>query len=103
MMSASTPRSISGHQTVAPVALRDRRDRADVVEVRMREQDRLEFQPELLDHPDELVGLVAGVEDDRLVRAVATRDERVLLHRPDGEHADVHQSCPLPVHAAAGR
>ena len=41
-MSASTGTSISGHQTGAPVAFATGRHRADVVEVGVGEQDRLD-------------------------------------------------------------
>jgi hypothetical protein len=66
-----------------------------VVEVRVREQDRLEVEPELLDGAEELVLLVARIEDHGLVRALAADDVGVLLRRADGEHADFHQrGCP---------
>ena len=59
-MSASTNASISGTQTSAPVASRHRRDRADVVEVRVGEEDAVERHAELVDRAEQLVGLVAG-------------------------------------------
>ncbi len=66
---------------------RERCDGADVVEVRVREQDRLHRR--VLDGGDQALGLVARIDDERAV-AVAD-DEAVLLHLPDGEHLDVHQ------------
>ena len=45
--------------------LRDGRDGADVVEVRVREQDRLERHAERVDRAEQLVGLLAGVDDQR--------------------------------------
>ncbi len=90
-MSASTTASRSrGTQTSAPVASRHRRHRADVVEVRVGEQDAVELDPERVDRAEQLVGLVAGVDDQRAVGAVAAEQVAVLLHRPDGEHAHVH-------------
>ena len=70
---------------------RDRRDRADVVEVRVREQDRGDLDLEPVDRLQQQRGLVAGVDHDRLRGAVEPGDVAVLLHRPDGEGADVHQ------------
>ena len=90
MMSASTGFSISGTHTSAPVASRDRGHRADVVEVRVGEQDPLERHAQLLDRAEQLRRLLAGVDDQRPVGAVAAEQEAVLRDRPDGEHADVH-------------
>ena len=39
---------------------------------------------------EELLRLVAGVDDQRPVGAVAAEQVAVLLHHPDREHADVH-------------
>jgi hypothetical protein len=68
----------------------ERRDRADVVEVRVREEDRLDRGPELLEHGLDALGLVAGVDHERAGGAVAASDPAVLLDRPDGEAPDVH-------------
>ena len=40
---------------------------------------------------EQALGLVARVDDDRRGRRRRPRDEAVLLDRPDGEAADVHQ------------
>ena len=70
--------------------LRHRRDRADVVEVRVREEDRVELgDAEGVDRRQQLVGLLAGVDDHGVLRALLAHYEAVLLHRPDGEHAHV--------------
>ena len=70
MMSASTGTSSFGQQTGAPGRAGHRRDRADVVEVGVGEQDRLDGRAELLDRGEDAVGLVARVDDDRAVAAV---------------------------------
>ena len=46
--------------------------------------------PELLDRGENPLGLLAGVDDQAAVGAVAAEDEAVLGHLADGEHADVH-------------
>ena len=89
-MSSSTKASISGTQTSAPVALRDLGDSADVVEVRVRDEDAVERDAERVDRAEQLLGLVAGIDDQGAVAAVAPEDERVLGHRADREHAHVH-------------
>ena len=63
---------------------------ADVVEVGVREQDRLDGEPQLLDRGEDPLRLVAGIDDQRPVGAVAAEHEAVLGHHADGEHADVH-------------
>ena len=40
---------------------------------------------------DQTVGLVARVDDERAIAVLAPDDPAVLLERPDGEAADVHQ------------
>ena len=51
--------------------LRERRDRADVVDVRVGDEDRLDGRAELLDRVEQLLAVVAGVDHDRAVGAVA--------------------------------
>ena len=63
----------------------ERRDGADVVEVRVREEDRLDAVAVLVDGGDQALRLVAGVDHDRLRRAVAGGEEAVLGDRADGE------------------
>ena len=89
-MSASTNSSISGTQTSAPVALATGATAPDVVEVGVGEQDPVERHAERVDRAEQLVGLVARVDDQRAVGAVAAEDVAVLGHRADGEHAHVH-------------
>jgi hypothetical protein len=79
------------HPHLGAGRLRHGRDRADVIEVRVSEQDALELHAQLPDRVQQLVGLVARIDDQSLVRAVAPEDVRVLGHRADGEHPDVHR------------
>ncbi len=44
---------------------RDRRDGADVVEVAVREQDRLDLHAERVDRGEQALGLIARVDDHR--------------------------------------
>ena len=68
------------------------RDGADMIEVRVRQQDRLDRQAEIVDGREDPLGLVAGVEDHGPVRPIATRDEAVLRDGADGEHPNVHHA-----------
>ena len=63
MMSASTGRSISGQYTGAPVARATRGDGADVVEVAVGDEDRVDLHAERLDRREQPLGLVAGIDD----------------------------------------
>ena len=71
---------------------RDGRDGADVVEVRVREQDRVEVEtPNSSSAFSSLSGSSPGSTSTRAVGVVAAaQQEAVLLHRPDGEHPHVH-------------
>ena len=68
-------------------------------------------RPDACDRPDHLVDLVAGIDDDRLVRGLAAEEIPVLVERRRGvrgeEHARVCLMIPAmpPVHAVrcAGR
>jgi hypothetical protein len=83
-----------GHPHLGSGRPRDRPHRADVVEVGVRKQDPVERDAQLVDRREQLVGLVARVDDQRPVRPVAPEDVRVLGHRADGEHPHVHcQPC----------
>jgi hypothetical protein len=66
-----------------------------VVEVAVGDEDRLDRHAERLDRLDEALGLVARVDQQRVLGALAAGDPGVLLHRPDGEAADVHQDFCL--------
>jgi hypothetical protein len=69
----------------------ERGDRADVVEVRVREQDRLDAVAEVLERFDQALRLVTRIDHDRLRGAVARGEEAVLGDRADGEAVDVHR------------
>ena len=61
-----------------------------MVEVGVGDQDRLDgLDPEAVEGGEELVGLVTGVDDQRIRGVLAAHDEAVLLHRADREHPDV--------------
>ena len=77
--------------------LGDRRDGADVVEVAVGEEDRLDRHAHLLDRGQDPLGLLAGVDDQRPVGAVAAQQEAVLGDRADREHLDIeaHFLCPV--------
>ena len=90
--------------------LRDRGDGADVVEVGVGEQDRVDPDPELVDGAEDPLRLLAGVDDQPAVGAVAADDVAVLGHLADGEAADVHRprvvllalaACARGLHAGA--
>ena len=65
MTSASTPRSITGQYTGRAGGARDGRDRADVIEVTVGDQDRLDLDPERVGGREQPLGLIAGVDDHR--------------------------------------
>ena len=64
-MSASTGDLELGTVDRRTGRLRHRRDRADMVEVGVGEQDRVDSDPELVDDGEDPLGLVAGVDDQR--------------------------------------
>ena len=66
-----------------------RRDGADVVEVAVGEEDRLDLRPARLDRGEDPLGLLAGVDDEHPVGALAAQQEAVLGERADREHLDV--------------
>ena len=72
-------------------------DGADVVEVAVGDEDGLQLHAQRVDGLQQALGLIAGVDDDR-ARGLAgvavgvgthAHDVAVLLHRADGEGADV--------------
>ena len=107
MMSASSGTSSSRAVDRRAGRRGDRRDGADVVEVAVGEQDRLDLAPISLDRGEDPLRLLTGVDDQDAVGALATQQEAVLGDRADGEHLDVegHYSLPgadpRPLHAAA--
>jgi hypothetical protein len=78
-----------GHPDLGAGGLRDRSDGADVVEVGVGQQDALEVHAERLDRAQQLLGLLARIDDQGLFRVLTPEEEAVLLHLPDGEHADL--------------
>ena len=74
-----------------PGRLGHRGDGADVVEVAVGQQDRLELDPELVDRRKQARRLLAGIDDQALVGAVAAEDVAVLGDLADGQPADLHQ------------
>ena len=94
--------------------LGDRGHGADVIEVAVGEQDRLELDSQLLDRRQQPRRLLAGIDDQALVGALAAEDVAVLGDRADGEAADLHRlsrsapaswrsAPPGPWPAGAGR
>ena len=61
-----------------------------MIDVRVGQQDRLDLDVEIADRAQQLVDLVAGVDDDRLARPLAPDDEAVLVERRDGPHFENH-------------
>jgi hypothetical protein len=60
-----------------------------VVEVAVRDQDRLDLDAHRLDRGEDAVGLVAGIDDQAAAGAFAAHDEAVLRDLPDREHLHV--------------
>ena len=73
----------------------ERRHRADVVEVAMRDEDRFDLEPEVVDRIEDAIGVVAGIDHDRPLGAVGPGDVAVLADRADRKGADVHQRLAL--------
>ena len=78
--------------------LRDRRDRADVVEVGVGEQDRLDRRDRRARRAPRAAARPRrrGRRSPRAREPLAADDEAVLLHRPDREHPDVDHLLPSP-------
>ena len=72
------------------VGILRRADAGDVIDVGMGQQDRLHLDVEIANRAHQLVHLVAGVDDDRLPRALAPDDEAVLVERGDGADFEKH-------------
>ena len=79
MMSASTSFSISGTQTSAPVALATGATAPTWSKCVWVSRIPSSVDAELVDRAEQLVGLVARVDDQRAVGAVAAEQEAVLL------------------------
>ena len=68
--------------------LPDAADAEDVVDVGVRVGDVLDGDAHVARHRQDLVGLVAGVDADRLAGAPVADDPAVLRERPDDDAAD---------------
>jgi hypothetical protein len=87
----SVVREIEGmqmHRHVEPAF--DRGDGTDVIDVRVREPDRVERHPGGRHHLYDAVALVAGIDQDGAVRLVVGQEIAVLLEHPDGALIDSH-------------
>ena len=75
-------------------------DGADVIEVAVGDEDRLDLHPERVRRGKQAVGLVARIHDHPAVRIGGRADDvGVLLDRTDGEGADIrdgHLDGALP-------
>ena len=87
-MSARIGTSICRAVDRRPGRRRHRRDGADVVEVAVGEQDRLDLA-HLPGGGEDPLRLLAGVDDEDAVGALAAQQEAVLGDRADREHLDV--------------
>ena len=68
-----------------------RRNRTDVVNVRVSNPDRLERRRGIVDCLYESISLTARIHYDRAVSAVIHQQIAVLLERADGEGLDYHR------------
>src|SRR5687768_6399234 len=73
----------------------ERRDRPNVIDMRMRQPDRLGYGADSVDRPDDALALGAWVDDRTLRRDGIYQEVAVLLKSPDGERGD------RPVHVAS--
>ena len=64
-----------------------------MIDVRVRQQDRLHVDVQIANGAKQLVDLVAGIDDDGLARPLAADDEAVLVERRD--RADFENHCGL--------
>ena len=62
----------------------------DVVDVRVRQQDGLDLDVEIANSAEQLVDLVARVNEDGLARSLARHDKAVLVERRDGSDFQNH-------------
>jgi hypothetical protein len=69
---------------------------AHVIHMRVRQQDRARGQALALDERDELVHLVARVDDYRVARPLAPNDVSVLQEWPNGGSFDDHLRDVMP-------
>src|SRR3954464_3354225 len=65
-------------------------DGADVVEVAVRDQDRLDRRAQFLQRGAQRVRLITWVDQQRSLRAILAGDPGVLLDRPDGQPTRLH-------------
>src|SRR5690348_9145239 len=62
--------------------------------MRVREPDRVEHRFRLLDHRDEDVRLVTGINERGVIRRLVDREIRVLLKRSDYARLELHTVYP---------
>ncbi len=67
------------------------RRRSHVVEVGMREHDRLHAQPVMLHHAQDLLGLIAGIDDHALPRDLIAEDRAVARQHPQRQNLVDHR------------
>ena len=72
-----------------PLALY-RRDRAHVIDVRVRYPDSLELRSTAIDRIDETITFTTGIDDHRVVSPIIHDQVAVLLKRSDGDGFDFH-------------
>ena len=70
-----------------------RRDAADMIEMRVRQRDCLQLETTPLEYLDDPIRLIAGIDADRLLCFFTTDDARVLLKVGDGDFFDNHWLC----------
>ena len=74
-----------------PGGSRHRRHRADVVEVAMGDEDRLDRRPRRLDRRQDPLRLLTGIDDQQPIRVPAPEQEAVLGDGADRKHLGVER------------
>jgi PleD family two-component response regulator len=78
-------------------------DTGDVVDVGVRQQDGLDLDVEIANRAEQLVDLIARVDEDGLTRSFARHDKAVLVERCDGSDFKNHGSRPVRLKPDATR
>ncbi len=73
----------------------ERSNSADVVDVGVRDEDRLDRDAERFDRLNQALRLIARIDQERPGRAMSPRDIGVLREGADGERADVERNAHL--------
>jgi hypothetical protein len=68
----------------------DRSDRADVIDVRVCQPDRVDRNGGVADHREDAARFVAGIDEDAAPRLLVRDEVAVLLEDPDGANVDPH-------------